>query len=115
MTHSMMEERTEAEQRLKERYAKIEMRQQVWMFTFTILLTLFSFGTVIAYQQEIEGFSRYFVLPVIFLLGAVQVGVQLYYFMHLKEKGHGIPQYFLYMGMIFGALLPLAMLTIVWW
>ena len=35
------------------------------------------------------------------LFAAVQVGLQLYYFMHMNEKGHGIPaMMFMYVGSI---------------
>ena len=65
------------------------MRSQVIMFSLMIFLTLISFSIVMASNAEVIGFSKYFVIPVIMLFAAVQVGLQLYYFMHMQEKGHG--------------------------
>jgi cytochrome c oxidase subunit IV len=107
--------RTPAEQKLAERRAKKSMRDQVMMFSLMIFLTLVSFSMVVAYQADVAGFSKYFIIPMIMLFAAVQVGLQLYYFMHMNEKGHGIPQMFMYTGALFAFLIPLTFVTIVWW
>ena len=107
--------RTPAEQQLMQRRAKKSMRDQVMMFSLMIFLTLVSFSMVVAYQAGVAGFSKYFIIPMIMLFAAVQVGLQLYYFMHMSEKGHGIPQMFMYTGALFAFLIPLTFVTIVWW
>lgn len=107
--------RTATEQALAERRAKESMRAQVMMFSLMIFLTLVSFSLVIAYRAEVLGFSKFFVIPTLFLFAAVQVGLQLYYFMHMSEKGHGVPQMFMYTGALLGFLIPLTFVTIVWW
>ena len=107
--------RTPAEQQLAQRRAKKSMRDQVMMFSLMIFLTLVSFSMVVAYQAEVAGFSKHFIIPMVLLFAAVQVGLQLYYFMHMKEKGHGIPQMFMFTGAMLGFLIPLTFVTIVWW
>jgi cytochrome c oxidase subunit IV len=104
-----------AEFELGQRRARKAMRSQVMMFSLMIFLTLISFTMVTAYQSEVIGFSKFFVIPTLMLFAAVQVGLQLYYFMHMNEKGHGIPQMFMFTGVLLGFLLPLTFLTIVWW
>ena len=75
---------------LGQRRGRRAMRSQVIMFSLMIFLTLTSFTIVMASNAEVIGFSKYYVIPVIMLFAAVQVGLQLYYFMHMQEKGHGI-------------------------
>ena len=102
-------EKTPAEYKLKNTRAKRSMQGQVLMFSLMIFLTLISFAMVIA------GFSKYFILPVLLLFAAVQVGLQLFYFMHMNEKGHGTPQMFMFTGVLLAFLTVLTFLTIVWW
>ncbi|MBE1553590.1 cytochrome C oxidase subunit IV family protein [Sporosarcina limicola] len=104
-----------AELELGQRRAKSSMRNQVMMFSLMIFLTLISFTMVTAYGAGVAGFSKFFIIPMLMLFAAVQVGLQLYYFMHMNEKGHGIPQMFMYTGVLLGGLIPLTFLTIIWW
>jgi len=85
-----------------------EMRHQVISFAISIFLTLVAFGAVLA------GFDKWFVIPFILLLAVVQVIFQLYYFMHMSNKGHEAPQLFIYGGVIVGFATLLCFLTIVW-
>lgn len=86
-----------------------EMRGQVTTFAIMIFLTLIAFTAVYA------DFSAYLVVPIILLLAAVQVVLQLYYFMHMSQKGHGTTTLFLYTGVIVAFITVLTFLTIVWW
>jgi cytochrome c oxidase subunit 4 len=86
-----------------------EMKHQVITFTLMIALTLIAFLAV-AY----DGFSHWFVKPFILLLAVVQVIFQLYYFMHMKHKGHDTISLFLYAGLTVGLATVLVFLTIVW-
>lgn len=86
-----------------------EMRHQVISFAISIFLTLCAFGAVAA------GFDKWFIIPFILLLALIQVIFQLYYFMHMSQKGHEAPQLFIYGGVIIGFVTILAFLTIVWW
>lgn len=115
MAEIQVYKRTPAEQQLAQRRAKQSMRNQVMMFSLMIFLTIVSFSMVVAFEAEVAGFSKFFIIPMIMLFAAVQVGLQLYYFMHMSEKGHGIPQMFMYTGALLGFLIPLTFVTIVWW
>ncbi|MBY0144614.1 cytochrome c oxidase subunit IVB [Neobacillus niacini] len=87
-----------------------EMKQQVVSFALMIFLTLIAFAAV-----AMKGASAWFVVPFILLLAAVQVVFQLYYFMHMKHKGHEAPSMFLYSGLLVGLITILAFTTIIWW
>lgn len=91
------------------RRAANEMRGQVTTFAIMIFLTLIAFTMVLA------GFSAYLVIPFILLLAAIQVVLQLYYFMHMSHKGHETSTLFLYSGALIAAITVLTFLTIVWW
>jgi cytochrome c oxidase subunit 4 len=86
-----------------------EMKHQVISFTLMIFFTLLAFAAV-----GIDGFSHWFIKPVILLLAVVQVIFQLYYFMHMKHKGHGTIALFLFSGLAVGLITVLVFLTIVW-
>lgn len=86
-----------------------EMRGQVTSFAIMIFLTLIAFTTVAA------GFSPYLIVPIILLLAAVQVVLQLYHFMHLSNKGHGTVAFFMFSGMFVAFITVLTFVTIVWW
>ena len=100
---------------LGQRRGRRAMRSQVIMFSLMIFLTLTSFTIVMASNAEVIGFSKYYVIPVILLFAAVQVGLQLYYFMHMQEKGHGIAAMFMFSGALVAFLIVLTFVTIVWW
>ncbi|MFS0782435.1 cytochrome c oxidase subunit IVB [Bacillus sp. 1P06AnD] len=105
-THSV---RQEVDLKYRRKKNAEEMKYQVISFALMIFLTLVSFVAV-----GYDGFSRWFILPTILLLAVVQVIFQLYYFMHMSHKGHGITSIFLYSGLTVGALTILTFLTIVW-
>lgn len=86
-----------------------EMRSQLTSFAIMIFLTLIAFTTVAA------GFSNYLIVPIILLLAAVQVVLQLYNFMHMSNKGHGTVAFFMFSGMFVAFITVLALVTIVWW
>lgn len=108
-------EKTPSEIEMGRLKAKRGMRSQVVMFSMMIFLTMLSFSIVLASNAEIIGFSKFFVIPVILLFAAVQVGLQLYYFMHMNEEGHGIPEMFMFTGALIAFLIVLTFVTIVWW
>ncbi|MFG3612289.1 cytochrome C oxidase subunit IV family protein [Rummeliibacillus stabekisii] len=110
MSHDVhVEARSEEEYKYNRRKASLAMRNQVTVFAIMIFLTFVAFATV---QAE---FSKYLVVPLILLFAGVQVALQLYYFMHLSEKGTGIMQFFMYSGMIVAFTMILAFVTIIWW
>lgn len=109
MSHDVhVEARSDAEYQYSRRRAAQAMRNQVTVFAVMIFLTFIAFAAVQA------GFSAYLVLPVILLLAGIQVGLQLYYFMHLSEKGTGLIQFFMYSAILVAFTMLLAFVTIVW-
>lgn len=88
---------------------KEEMKQQVISFVMMILFTFVAFGMVIA------GVDSFFVIPVLLLLAIVQVAFQLYYFMHMKNKGHDMPALMMYGGAAVALLTIITFTTIIWW
>ncbi|KXH79870.1 cytochrome C oxidase subunit IV family protein [Sporosarcina sp. HYO08] len=103
------------EYELEKRRAKKSMQAQIIMFSLMIFLTLVSFTMVVAFNADILGFSKYFVIPILLLFAAVQVGLQLYYFMHMNEKGHGFAKLFMYTGMLLAFSMLLGYIVITWW
>ncbi|WP_146552267.1 cytochrome C oxidase subunit IV family protein [Rummeliibacillus sp. SL167] len=109
MSHDVhVEARNEAEYQHSRRKAGQAMRNQVTVFAVMIFLTFIAFAAVQA------GFSTYLVVPLVLLFAGVQVGLQLYYFMHLSEKGTGIMQFFIYSGVLVAFTMVLGFVTIVW-
>ncbi|MGG1441675.1 cytochrome C oxidase subunit IV family protein [Brevibacillus laterosporus] len=62
------------------------MKPHIVSFVLSIVLTALAFAAVI-YMPDKKGF----VYPYILFLGTVQALVQLYIWMHLKDKGHLFP------------------------
>ncbi|WP_163536692.1 cytochrome c oxidase subunit IVB [Gracilibacillus sp. YIM 98692] len=88
---------------------KEEMKQQVISFALMIIFTIIAFGMVISDLNSL------FVIPVILVLAAVQIGFQLYYFMHMSHKGHEMPALMFYGGVFTAFLTILALCALVWW
>jgi cytochrome c oxidase subunit IV len=86
-----------------------EMKHQVITFAMMIFFTLLAFTAV-----GLNGISHWFIKPIIILLAVVQVVFQLYYFMHMKHKGHGMISLFIFAGLLVGMIMILTFITIVW-
>lgn len=108
-------EKSAAQVKLHRERGKKSMRGQVIMFALMIFMTIISFSMVLASQADIAGFSIYMVMPVLLLFAAVQAALQLFYFMHMNEKGHSVPQMFMFLGALIAFLTVLTFVTIVWW
>ncbi|HWI46632.1 MAG TPA: cytochrome C oxidase subunit IV family protein [Rummeliibacillus sp.] len=109
MAHDVhVEARSDAAYKQYRRKAGQAMRNQVTVFAIMIFLTFIAFAAVQA------GFSVYLVIPIILLFAGVQIGLQLYYFMHLSEKGTGIIQFFIYSAVLLIFPMILAFVTIIW-
>ena len=115
MSDVQVYKKSPAEFNLDQRRARKSMRSQIMMFSLMIFLTIMSFSMVMAYQADVIGFSKYLIIPTLMLFAAVQVALQLYYFMHMNEKGHGIPQMFMFTGALLAFTVVLTFSTIVWW
>jgi cytochrome c oxidase subunit 4 len=67
-------------------------------FVSSIMLTAFSFLAV-AYAIASEAqVARWFVIAFILFLALFQAIIQLFVWMHLKDKGHGVPIFGIAMG-----------------
>ncbi|EIM07820.1 cytochrome caa3 oxidase (subunit IV) [Planococcus antarcticus DSM 14505] len=106
-THIYVRSQAEFEYAKKKRAE--EMRGHLATFAIMIFLTLIAFTMVAA------GFSVYLIVPIILLLAGIQVVLQLYYFMHLSGKGHGMVAFFLFCGIFVAFITILTFVTIIWW
>ncbi|MGP4040423.1 cytochrome c oxidase subunit IVB [Gracilibacillus sp. D59] len=88
---------------------KDEMKQQVITFALMIIFTIVAFAMV---EAELD---RLFVIPVLLVLAAIQVGFQVYYFMHMSHKGHELPALMFYGGVFAAFLTILALVALAWW
>jgi len=89
---------------------KEEMKRQLISFALMIILTLIAFAIVATGVMQ-----KIYVIPVLVILAVIQVAFQFYYFMHMKDKDHGMPATIIYGG-VWAALLTLAGLGVVsWW
>ncbi|MBN8234317.1 cytochrome c oxidase subunit IVB [Halobacillus kuroshimensis] len=88
---------------------KEEMKHQVLTFALMILFTLIAFGMVV---MEV---NSYFIIPTLIILAIVQVAFQLYYFMHMKNKGHDMVALMMYGGAAVALLTIITFTSIIWW
>ena len=107
----MMGTNSSAQDNLELRKAKNkeEMKKQVMAFALSIFLTIVAF---IAVASDV--ISHWFTIPFILLLAIVQVVFQLYYFMHLKHKGHEAPALFMWSAVAIAAVMIAALVLVVW-
>ncbi|PGL69769.1 cytochrome c oxidase subunit IVB [Bacillus sp. AFS055030] len=103
-------QRNQVELKYHRRKHAEEMKHQLISFALMIILTLASFAAVI-YREHMD---PYFTVPFILVLAVVQLVFQLYYFMHMKNKGHSVPAFFLYSGVTVAAITLLTFLTLIW-
>ncbi|MBD1380953.1 cytochrome c oxidase subunit IVB [Metabacillus arenae] len=87
-----------------------DMKMQVISFALMIFLTIVAFIAV-----GYDGVGEWFKAPFIILLAVIQVIFQLYYFMHMNNKGHEAVKLFLYSGIGVAAITVLTFVTIIWW
>lgn len=89
---------------------KDEMKKQFVTFCLMIMFTMIAFAMVV-----VGTIDKIYVIPIIIIMAIVQVAFQFYYFMHMKDKGHGMVAVMLYGG-VFAALLALVALGLItWW
>lgn len=85
-----------------------EMRQQMTGFAFMIFLTFMAFGMV-----ALE-FDPTFITAIVMLFAFIQVILQFYYFMHLKDNGHEFAKLYMLVGMFFAISFCVTFIYIVW-
>ncbi|MFC3900467.1 cytochrome C oxidase subunit IV family protein [Aliicoccus persicus] len=87
---------------------KIEMRHHVTSFSLMIFLTFAAFAMV---ALELDPLI---ITAAVIVMALVQVILQFYYFMHMKDKGHGFIRLFMLVGMYFAIAFVLCYVLIVW-
>ncbi|MGO4887917.1 cytochrome C oxidase subunit IV family protein [Anaerobacillus sp. MEB173] len=91
----MEQKHTEASEIENKILYKREMKHQLVSFGLMIFLTIIAFMAVVS-----EVVTATFALPFILILAVIQVLLQLYYFMHLNQKGHTWPSIMIWSGII---------------
>ncbi len=87
---------------------KQEMRHHVTSFSLMIFLTFAAFGMV---ALELDPL---FLTGAILLMAFVQVVLQFFYFMHMKDEGHGILRLLMLTGFYFAIAFVLTYNLIIW-
>ncbi len=85
-----------------------EMRHQMVSFGLMIFLTFVAFGLV---AMEMDAA---FVIPIVIGMAFLQVILQFYYFMHMKDKGHEYIKLMMLTGMFFAIAFVTTFIYIVW-
>ena len=85
-----------------------EMRQQMVSFGLMIFLTFVAFGLVTI------NLDASFVIPIVVAMAFLQVILQFYYFMHMKDKGHEYIKLMILTGMFFALAFVTTFIYIVW-
>lgn len=108
-----MTEQTDIDREVNNRFdrqkSKEEMQKQVISFALMILFTIVAF-VIVAVEV-----SRVYVIPIIFIMAIIQAAFQFYYFMHMKEKDHGMPAALIYGGVWCAFLTLCGLFIISWW
>lgn len=91
-----------------ERKLKRESRTQIVSFVFMIFITSTAFLTIAS-----DAISTGFAIPFILLLAAVQVVMQLYYFMHMNGKGTGWVNAMIWSGLFVAAMTVAALMLLI--
>ena len=85
-----------------------EMRHQLVSFGLMIFLTFMAFGLA---ASDVPG---EFTIPIVLSFAFLQVILQFYYFMHMKDKGHDFAKLLIMTGMYFAIAFVLCFVYIVW-
>ncbi len=88
---------------------KEEMKYQIISFMLMIALTGVAFAIVAGKTIE----ALYF-MPFLILLAVVQVVLQLFYLMHMKEEGYGAIQVFMLAGTFVALIVAATFIIEVW-
>ena len=80
----------------------------------SLLLVRLIFFTFIAFGMVAMDLDASFVIPVVIGLAFIQVVLQFFYFMHMKDKGHEFAKLFMMTGMFFALAFVVTFMYIVW-
>jgi len=76
-------------------YQKSQAAKHIVAFVAMIILTVIAFYLVAANVITLQ-----LLVPVLLILATIQVILQLYFFMHLDQKGSGFPILFMVAGIV---------------
>ena len=95
---------------IEQQKRKRELQHYFVSFVLMIVFTILAFIAVMLR----ESINDYLIAIFIVTMAVVQVVFQLYYFMHMKDKDHGFPAFFLYSGAFVVFITVISFVTIVW-
>ncbi|WP_025028556.1 cytochrome C oxidase subunit IV family protein [Caldalkalibacillus mannanilyticus] len=95
----------------KAKHYGLEFRRQWWSYFVSIALTVLAFLAV-GWNVFQSSFS---ILMFLILLAVIQIAFQLFFFMHLKEKGHFFPLTFILAGVLFAIVIVIGINLWLWW
>ena len=108
MSESSNEVMSDVKLRHVRRQRTKEMRMQLTSFGLMIFLTFTAFGMVAL------DFNATFITGAVLLFAFIQVVLQFYYFMHMRDKGHDFAKLFMIVGMYFAIAFCVTFIYIVW-
>lgn len=85
-----------------------EMRHQLVSFGLMIFLTFMAFGLT---AMEVPA---QFTIPIVIGFAFIQVILQFYYFMHMKDRGHDFAKLLMLTGFYFAIAFCITFVYIVW-
>lgn len=85
-------------------------RSLIWSFVLSLALTVFAFIAVGSRMIQDSLSLAMFIL----LLAALQAAFQLFYFMHLHEKGHRFPLLFIASGTLVALITVFGIKEMIW-
>jgi cytochrome c oxidase subunit 4 len=88
-----------------------EIPYHIWAFVVSVGLTAFAFLAVGMGIIENTMILGMFIL----LLAVIQVVFQLFVWMHLNQKGHEIPIWFIFSGIFVAVITVGALMLLIWW
>jgi|SRR5690625_1330200 len=109
MAELNQEPMTKAQLEYLRRQRTREMRQQLVSFGLMIFLTFIAFGLA-----GMEVIPAQFTIPIVLGFAFIQVILQFYYFMHMKDRGHQFAKLFMMTGLYFAIAFCVTFVYIVW-
>lgn len=100
---------SELKQRRQKEKQKRELQHYLVSFAMMVGLTILAFVAVASDSISVR-FAPLFII----VLAVIQAVFQLYYFMHLKDKGHGFAIGFLASGAVVAVLTVATLMTLIW-
>jgi cytochrome c oxidase subunit 4 len=88
-----------------------EFKHHIWSYIASIALTVFAFAAVAMGIIDNKLVLGMFLV----LLAAIQVVFQLFIWMHMNQKGHGLPLFFMLSGIFVAIITVAALMLLIWW